>query len=136
MNMRATCDPYGGLNPLVDKCIGPTAYHVVQYVAQNMAYVQRAAANTNIQKRLTTVLLFAAGGASIALPLDCTIDQVLSSSVMLKTPAGLLIDSDSGLFTTSIDATSMTLTLTPEATIALNNSEVRWFLMYGVPANA
>lgn len=137
MGMSNSCNPYGGHNTLVDKCLGPDAYQVVQYVARHMQDIIRASANTNLQIQLTTPLLFIAGGAAIAMPPNCTVDQVRSSSVMLKTTNGHLLGSDSGLFTTTIDGTGMTMMLTAAGNddASLTGSEVRWFLIYEAATN-
>ena len=44
MGIRPTNDPYGGVNPLIDKMIG-NAYDIVKYVAANLKTIRYVAEN-------------------------------------------------------------------------------------------
>ena len=86
--MRNSMNPYGGVNPLIDKMIG-NAYDIVKYVAkylreiryvaENMEYVYTAA-NGN-----RTILIQLADGSgdpiTIALPDGLTVGQIESINV-------------------------------------------------------
>ena len=86
--MRPVNNPYGGVNPLIDKMIG-NAYDIVKYVAkylreiryvaENMEYVYTAA-NGN-----RTILIQLADGSgdpiTIALPDGLTVGQIESINV-------------------------------------------------------
>lgn len=47
MGIRPTNDPYGGINPLIDKLIG-NAFDIVKYVAANLKVIRYVAENMQI----------------------------------------------------------------------------------------
>ena len=86
--MRNSMNPYGGVNPLIDKMIG-NAYDIVKYVAkylreiryvaENMEYVYTAA---NGNRTILTQLADGSGGPiTIALPDGLTVGQIESINV-------------------------------------------------------
>ena len=86
--MRNSMNPYGGVNPLIDKMIG-NAYDIVKYVAkylreiryvaENMEYVYTAA---NGNRTILTQLADGSGDPiTIALPDGLTVGQIESINV-------------------------------------------------------
>jgi len=89
--MLNSFNPYGGVNPLIDKVIG-NAYEIVKYVArylreiryvaENMQYVF-AAANGNAHRAKAT-----ANSASLSIPLPATVDLALLQAVTVMANVG------------------------------------------------
>lgn len=95
--MLNSFNPYGGVNPLIDKMIG-NAYEIVKYVAkylreiryvaENMQYVY-AAANGNA-RRLTTI----AAGSSLSIPVPVDLNMTLLQAVTVMA----VVDDDTYYF--------------------------------------
>lgn len=127
MNMRSPCDPYGGLNPLVDKLIGPKAYDIVRYVAINMPLIAKVAAQPWLQLKavgkttgLVTNLLF---------PPNIQLSQLVNSTVWLIDPiTGSRFNAESGYFTTAYTLQGLTISLNENAPTSLQSADVLWML--------
>lgn len=99
--MLNSFNPYGGVNPLIDKVIG-NAYEIVKYVAkylreiryvaENMQYVY-AAANGNAH-RATAV----AAGLSLSIPIPADVDMTVLQAVTV-----MAVVSDSVFYFPGVD---------------------------------
>ena len=137
------CDPYDGRQhaTLIDKMIG-NAYEVVKYVARHLNEIKYVALNMALvntvaeELRKASVVVSNVGGlgATVVLPFpdQATVDNVVASSVLVKLANGVLLGSDSGIFTTAIAANGISITLKSDAPAEAVGGQVRWFLTYGV----
>lgn len=106
MGIRPTNDPYGGVNPLIDKMIG-NAFDIVKYVAANLRTIRYVAENMetvfhaaqNMQAADTgggganNVIVLAGQGNGtdsmiLDLPNGLTADEVYGLNFMLQGDAG------------------------------------------------
>lgn len=127
MGMRNHTDPYGGLNPLVDRVIGPKAYDFVKFVALRMGFIQKAASEPYTRLRLlarTTGLV-----TSLVFPPTVLLENMVDSAVWIVDPVtGSRCNADSGYFNVIYTTMGATISIKPEAPLSLQNAEIMWFL--------
>ena len=107
MGIRPTNDPYGGVNPLIDKMIG-NAYDIVKYVARYLKEIRYVAENMdkvyeaaqNMQSSGSgggsANMIFLEGQASsgqlfLAPPPEVTVDRICGASVLAQDSNGSLM---------------------------------------------
>lgn len=124
MGIRPCNDPYGGVNPLIDKMIG-NAYDIVKYVATYLKEIRYVAEN------MQSVFLAANGNTieltvvadsdnlSIALPEDFDIDDLRGLSVIAVTSDGKVYGPDTTTFAAYIDNEAATLNISIASDIPL-----------------
>ncbi|QEG09309.1 hypothetical protein HYP93_gp48 [Stenotrophomonas phage Pokken] len=131
MNMRTCGDPYGGLNPLVDRVLGPKAYDIVRFVAHNMNLIAKAASEP--YARLTAYGKASGLVTNILFPADVSLGALVDSTVWLVDPlTGSRYNSESGYFTTAYTVNGLTISLNETAPEALQSADVIWFMTVGV----
>lgn len=138
MNMRSSTDPYGGLNPLVDRIIGPKAYDIVKFVAERMGFVQYVAGNmeaiVNVNNNLMStyqamgITPVAGQSVSLQMPFPILPVVVLSTQVAVRTLNGGFYTAESGYFRWSIQGNTLQFTLNANAPAALENAQLIWTL--------
>lgn len=127
MNMRSPTDPYGGLNPLVDKVLGPKAYDIVRFVACHMPIIAKVAAQP--WSRLKAVGKTVGLVTNILFPPLITLPMLVDSTVWLVDPiTGSRYNGESGYFTTAYTTAGLTISLSETAPIALQSADVLWML--------
>ncbi|QYW01941.1 tail fiber [Stenotrophomonas phage Piffle] len=131
MNMRTCGDPYGGLNPLVDRVLGPKAYDIVRFVAVNMNLIAKAAAEP--YARLTATGKISGPVTNLLFPTSIPLESLVDSTVWLIDPlTGARYNAESGYFTTAYTANGVTISLSETAPVALQAADVLWFMTVGV----
>lgn len=77
--MRQVHDPYGGVNPLVDKMLG-NAYDIVKYVARYLKEIRYVAENMENVYNVAhgyrkVVAVYAEGSSTLSIPLPVGVNQ-------------------------------------------------------------
>lgn len=127
MGSRTVCDPYGGLNPLVDKVIGPRAYEIVKFVALRMGWIQKVAAEP--YTRLALIGQVAGTTTNLLFPPTVTLGSMFDSAVWLTDPTtGIQYGVDSGYFSTAYSTAGVTITLKSGAPAGLQIASIKWSL--------
>lgn len=128
MSARNHIDPYGGLNPLVDSVLGPTAYEVVRFVATQMPVIQKVANEPYVRtfaSGLTAGLV-----TSLLYPGKATLETLVDSTIWIRDPlTGSKYNADSGYFKMVYTTNGVTISIDPTAPTALQTgAEINWFL--------
>ncbi|UZV39864.1 hypothetical protein [Xanthomonas virus PB119] len=127
MGMRNHIDPYGGLNPLVDRVLGPKAYDIVKFVACRMPFIEKVAAEP--WSRLRLVGKMVGPVTSLLFPPMVQLANVMDSVIWLIDPlTGARYNADSGYFTVAHTQLGVTISMKDEAPVALQTADVLWFL--------
>lgn len=127
MNMRSPCDPYGGLNPLVDKLIGPKAYDIVRFVAYNMPLIAKVAAEPWV--RLKAVGKTSGLVSNLMYPVSVTLDNLVDSTIwLIDATTGARYNAESGYFTTAYSSNGVTISINETAPVSLREADVMWLL--------
>lgn len=125
--MRNHLDPYGGLNPLVDRLLGPKAYEIIRFVASRMPFIEKVAADP--WRRMTLLGKMVGTTTSLLFPPLVPLDGVMDSTIWLKDPVtGNRCNSESGYFTVSYQAQGVVITLNIDAPASLQTADIVWFL--------
>ena len=117
--MRTVNNPYGGVNPLIDKMIG-NAYDIVKYVARylkEIRYVAENMENVYIAANGNRVLLQAdaVGDLDLAITIPDTLDLATAQSVtaMAYTTDGDIYLPGADTFNFGISGDTVTISISP-----------------------
>ncbi|AVO23169.1 hypothetical protein RIVERRIDER_88 [Xanthomonas phage RiverRider] len=125
--MRNHLDPYGGLNPLVDRLLGPKAYEVVRFVASRMGFIEKVAADS--WRRIPLVGKMSGTATQLLFPPLVQLDGIVESTIWLKDPVtGNRCNSESGYFTVTYMAQGARIVLNNNAPVSLQTADILWFL--------
>lgn len=128
MGIRPGSDPYGGVNPLIDKMIG-NAYDIVKYVARYLKEIRYVAENMHlineaVNGRVISISVLNDGQSQIAIELDETVavEDIESISVITYN-SGQVFTSSPETFTYNID--NGILLIHAEGPVDLNYAEFK-----------
>lgn len=140
--MRNSQDPFGGVDPLVDKLIG-NAFQYVKYVAQyvkeiryvalNMEHVYRVSRNMYHNYLQVKTLTALGSSYDILLPEGVTPAMVINSTVIVKTTDNKIYGASPANFSWVISGGKLTVTVPGDAPAALVGGEIRWLLNWQSP---
>lgn len=143
MGIRCSTDPYGGVNPLIDKMIGNSYQTVkfvsgyckeIRYVAEKMEDIYLVAKNMATVKENAVVKgTSGIAGSDTILPFPDQVDitKIVSTQVMIRSVLdGALYDSSHGYFTSRVASDGLHLLLSNTAPLSVQNSEIVWFIIH------
>ena len=142
MTLIGSLNPYSHTAPLVDKLIGD-AYDVVKEVYDNMEYVVAVGASIRasnvgeplmLQRIVETTGATGAAGATVVITfddLDLDYTKIIDSYVTILGSDGVLYLANSNMFSHTISAAGMSLTLVGGAPAAIQNATLKWYIIYG-----
>lgn len=98
MSMRPTFDPYGGVNPIIDKMIG-NAFDIVKYVARYLKEIRYVAENMELVHeavsltRKSTGTVLGNGTDTLVIAIDNTIPlaNIENISLIAETVGGIRV---------------------------------------------
>ena len=135
--MRPVNDPYGGVNPLIDKMIGNAynivryvAYHLkeIRYVAENMEDIHAVATGTVRSQALVTAV--ATNSTSLPLPEDIPVNDIQAMSVLITTSTGEIYLPSVTSFNVIFDGSNLVVTLVGAPPTGVLGGTIKWLITH------
>lgn len=139
MGHRPVHDPYGGVNPLIDKMIG-NAFDIVKYVARHLREIRYLAENMELvhivanMNRKYTVLVSGNGTGTFSVPIDEAIvaANIESISVIAENVEGIRVFPAADSFSYVLNADSEVVINVQNVDLYSANYKIT--VMYSLPS--